>query len=95
MLKPSVKVGLNLRKGQRLVIYNALNRGIPPAGRAYRFTLTGGEELTEEEFVSTGDNVGPNHVDFMIGSTQIDIDGIKDDGTREPVMRRGKWAIDI
>ena len=29
-----VKVGLNLQKGQRLVIFNATSRGVPPAGRA-------------------------------------------------------------
>lgn len=64
-------------------------------GRAYRFTLTGGEELTDEEFISAGGNVSLNHVDFMIGSPQMDIDGIKEDGTREPVMRAGEWAFDV
>ena len=64
-------------------------------GRAYRFTLTGGEELTDEEFISAGGNISLNHVDFMIGSPQMDIDGIKEDGTREPVMRSGEWALDI
>jgi len=64
-------------------------------GRAYRFTLTGGEELTDEEFISAGGNVSLNHVDFMIGSPQMDIDGIHKDGTREPVMRQGEWAIKL
>ena len=64
-------------------------------GRAYRFTLVGGEELTDEEFISAGGNISLNHVDFMIGSPQMDIDGVKDDGTREPVMRQGEWAIDV
>lgn len=64
-------------------------------GRAYRFTLIGGEELTDEEFISAGGNVSLNHVDFMIGSPQIDIDGIREDGTREPVMRQGEWAISV
>lgn len=64
-------------------------------GRAYRFTLSGGEELTEEEFTTAGGNTSLNHVDFMIGSPQMDIDGIKDDGTREPVMRQGEWAFDV
>ena len=63
-------------------------------GRAYRFTLIGGEELTEEEFISAGGNVSLNHVDFMIGSDKMDIDGIKDDSTREPVMRSGEWAFE-
>jgi aminopeptidase len=64
-------------------------------GRAYRFTLTGGEELTEEEFLAAGGNTSLNHVDFMIGSPHMDIDGIAEDGTREPVMRQGEWAIDL
>ena len=63
-------------------------------GRAYRFSLIGGEELTDEEFISAGGNVSLNHVDFMIGSSQIDIDGIRQDGTREPIMRQGEWAFD-
>jgi len=64
-------------------------------GRAYRFTLAGGEELNDEEFMSVGGNVSLNHVDFMIGSPQMDIDGIKEDGTHEPVMRQGEWAFDV
>jgi aminopeptidase len=63
-------------------------------GRAYRFTLTAGEELSDEEFISAGGNVSLNHVDFMIGSPQMNIDGIADDGGREPVMRSGEWAFD-
>jgi aminopeptidase len=64
-------------------------------GRAYRFTLTGGEELTDEEFNEAGGNTSINHVDFMIGSPQMAIDGIQEDGTREPVMRQGEWAFDL
>ena len=32
------------------------------------------------------------HVDWMIGSGQVDIDGIGADGTVEPVFRQGEWA---
>ncbi len=63
-------------------------------GRAYRFTLTGGTELTDDEFAAAGGNLSLNHVDFMIGSPQMDIDGITKDGHREPVMRQGEWAFD-
>jgi aminopeptidase len=62
-------------------------------GRAYRFTLKGGEKLTDEEFLEAGGNSSLTHVDFMIGSSKMDIDGIKEDGSREPVMRRGEWAF--
>ncbi|MEO8355989.1 MAG: aminopeptidase [Chloroflexota bacterium] len=64
-------------------------------GRAYRFTLTGGEELDDEEFNAAGGNTSLNHVDFMIGSPHMDIDGITEEGTREPVMRQGEWAFDV
>jgi aminopeptidase len=64
-------------------------------GRAYRFTLTGGEELSDEEFSAAGGNTSLTHVDFMIGSPQMDIDGLREDGTREPVMRSGEWAFDL
>lgn len=64
-------------------------------GRAYRFTLTGGEELNDEEFKAAGGNVSIAHVDFMIGSPQMEIDGIKEDGSSEPVMRQGEWAFDV
>ena len=63
-------------------------------GRAYRFTLTGGEELTDEEFNAAGGNTSITHVDFMIGSPQMDIDGVHEDGRREPVMRQGEWAFE-
>jgi aminopeptidase len=64
-------------------------------GRAYRFTLASGEELTEEEFAAAGGNTSITHVDFMIGSPQMDIDGITENGSQEPVMRAGEWAFEI
>ena len=35
------------------------------------------------------------HVDFMIGSNEMDIDGVKEDGTTEAVFRNGTWAFSI
>ena len=35
-----VRVGLNLREGQRLIITNATARGVPPAGRAFVHEVT-------------------------------------------------------
>jgi aminopeptidase len=62
-------------------------------GRAYRFTLAGGEELNDEEFKASGGNTSLAHVDFMIGSGEMDIDGIRVDGSAEPLMRKGEWAF--
>jgi aminopeptidase len=64
-------------------------------GRAYRFSMIGGNEMTDEEFQANGGNYSLTHNDFMIGSDKMDIDGIGDDGSREPVMRAGEWAFDV
>lgn len=64
-------------------------------GRAYKFTLKGAENLSDEEFKQRGGNVSMVHVDFMIGSGKMDIDGMRADGATEPVMRQGEWAFDV
>ncbi len=64
-------------------------------GRAYKFTLKGGENMSDEEFLAHGGNLSMVHVDFMIGSGEMDIDGLRTDGATEPVMRHGEWAFDV
>lgn len=64
-------------------------------GNAYRSSIKGGDDMSDEEFAASGGNKSLIHVDFMIGSNNMDIDGIRDDGTSEPVMRAGEWAFDI
>ena len=61
-------------------------------GSAYAFNIVGGTEMTREELNAAGLNESNTHVDFMIGSDQMDIDGIKADGTTVPVFRKGAWA---
>ena len=61
-------------------------------GSAYKFTLNGGDEMDDAQFERAGGNRSAVHVDFMIGSGDLDVDGIRKDGTSEPLMRRGEWA---
>jgi aminopeptidase len=61
-------------------------------GSAYKFTLAGGEALTDDEFERAGGNRSAIHVDFMIGSAALDVDGVFDDGRTEPLMRQGEWV---
>ncbi len=61
-------------------------------GAAYKFTLAGGGEMSDEEFDAAGGNRSIVHVDFMIGSGALDIDGIGRDGAAEPLMRQGEWV---
>jgi aminopeptidase len=62
-------------------------------GRAYRFTMKEGDSLSDEDAAARGWNDSLVHVDFMIGSSDMDIDGVTATGEREPVMRGGEWAL--
>lgn len=62
-------------------------------GKAYPFTLEGGKNMSEDEVKAHGLNDSLTHVDFMVGSGEMDIDGILENGDAEPVFRKGKWAF--
>ncbi len=64
-------------------------------GTAYKFTLEGGDALDDAAFEQAGGNRSAVHVDFMIGSGDLDIDGVGPDGHPEPLMRGGEWAIAV
>lgn len=62
-------------------------------GQAYPFCLENGTTMSREEREAAGLNVSDTHIDFMIGSADMDIDGETEDGKREPVFRGGNWAF--
>ena len=64
-------------------------------GRAYADNLAGSADMTAEELAAAGANYSLIHVDFMIGSAEMDVDGIRADGVVEPVMRSGEWAFEV
>ena len=64
-----------------------------PSARAYAVCLRGGEAMSDQQLADAGANASAAHVDFMIGSERMDIDGVLADGSTEPVMRTGEWAI--
>jgi len=61
-------------------------------GNAYKFTLRGAEAMDQQAFEQAGGNRSSIHVDFMIGSGELDVDGVCADGTTEPLMRQGEWS---
>src|SRR5688500_12716748 len=61
-------------------------------GNAYKFTLKGGNDMSDADFERAGGNRSAVHVDFMIGSGELDVDGVLPNGTKEPLMRKGEWA---
>lgn len=62
-------------------------------GAAYRFSLESGEKMTGEEFAERGGNNSLVHSDFMLGSGDLDIDGVLPSGEVEAIFRSGEWAF--
>ena len=60
-------------------------------GQAYSKCIRDGGSMSEEELASRGANKSLIHIDWMIGSDKVDVDGITQDGTPEPLMRGGEW----
>jgi aminopeptidase len=61
-------------------------------GQAYTSCMRNGEQLTAEQLAAKGANSSLIHVDWMIGSDKLDIDGVTASGAVEPLMRNGEWA---
>ncbi len=61
-------------------------------GQCYSKCFVNGANLTPDQIAAQGGNKSVIHIDWMIGSDQVDIDGIGADGTRTPVFRKGEWA---
>ena len=61
-------------------------------GQAYRTCLEGGTTASDAELAERGANSSLIHIDWMIGSGEVDITGIHADGATEPLMRAGEWV---
>ncbi len=61
-------------------------------GQCYSKCFLDGASLSPEQIAAQGGNSSLIHIDWMIGSDKVDIDGIKPDGSRVPVFRKGEWA---
>lgn len=61
-------------------------------GKAYSDCVAGGNEMSSDELAACGANDSLTHVDFMIGGPQMDVLGVRADGTEEPVMTQGEFV---
>ena len=61
-------------------------------GQAYSTCLIGGEKMDEDALATRGANASLIHVDWMIGSGEMNVDGIAANGVAEPLMRNGEWV---
>jgi aminopeptidase len=62
-------------------------------GNALSICVKDGKTMSKDELKAIGFNDSIVHVDFMIGSSELDIDGELTDGTIEAIFRKGNWAF--
>ncbi len=62
-------------------------------GNFYPSCVEGGTKMNADDFKNNNLNTSLIHVDFMMGSAALNIDGVTADGKLEPVFRDGNWAI--
>jgi aminopeptidase len=62
-------------------------------GSAYPTTIQNGTEMSRDDLLTRGVNSSLQHVDFMVGSASLDIDGVTQDGQTIAVFRNGNWSI--
>ena len=61
-------------------------------GQSYSTCMRNAETLDSAQLFKQGANESLIHVDWMIGSGDIDVDGVDMDGKAEPLMREGEWV---
>jgi aminopeptidase len=62
-------------------------------GTGFPTTVAGGNDLSPEDRVRSGLNQSPPHVDIVIGSPEVEIDGIHADGTVVPITRDDTFVL--
>jgi aminopeptidase len=61
-------------------------------GKGFPDCIEGGTEMSEDELKAAGVNDSAIHVDFMIGTADLNITGIKANGEETPIFQNGNWA---
>jgi aminopeptidase len=61
-------------------------------GQGFPDCLEGGQQMDEEQLKAAGVNKSATHVDFMIGTEDLTITGIKADGSKQVIFENGEWA---
>jgi len=64
-------------------------------GSGIKTCLENGIKMSDDEFSAHGGNQSLLHLDFMIGSEKLDVDGITEEEKIESIMRKGEWAFEV
>jgi len=63
-------------------------------GSAFGETIEGGMGMEEQAFMGAGGNISQVHMDFMIGSPELSVEGVTQEGKTEPILTQGEWAFE-
>ena len=63
-------------------------------GRAYPICVEGGTQMSKDDQIAAGLNHSTTHVDFVVGSPELDVFGIDADGREHPIITGGEWAFE-
>lgn len=80
------KLFYNTLYDENASVHIAIGRGLPPC-------IQGSSTMNPAQLEAEGMNLSAAHLDFMIGSEEMEIDGEKADGQVLPVFRNGRWVI--
>lgn len=61
-------------------------------GECYPTTIAGGAQMSKEEMAAAGGNSSMNHVDFMVGTADLTITGIRANGEEVLLFENGDWV---
>lgn len=62
-------------------------------GNGYTTTFSGADTMDPGSRVGEGLNQSPTHVDVVVGSPQVEVDGVQADGTVVPVLRGDEFVL--
>ena len=62
-------------------------------GNAYPMNVKGGTSMSREQLKAAGANSSFTHVDFMVGSKDLDIIGTKHDGSKVQIFKNGNFVF--
>ena len=62
-------------------------------GRAYPVVLEGGQAMTREVFETRGGNYSRVHLDFMVGSPELQVDALTHRGELLTLLAQGQWVL--
>ena len=62
-------------------------------GQSFTSCLEGADDMSDVEKLNAGLNQSSIHVDFVVGSNELSVFGVYDDGTEEPIITKGEWGF--